>query len=69
MRETELNTIFSIIPDPEKNALDIADRKVREEVLRITRIFEINNKQKLEAKGLELKILHDFKLSYQHLEN
>ncbi|MFA6989327.1 MAG: hypothetical protein WC197_04590 [Candidatus Gastranaerophilaceae bacterium] len=45
MREIELNTIFDLIPDPDKNYVNIQNRKIRSEVERITRIFSLIKKQ------------------------
>lgn len=51
MREVELNTIFNLIPDPEKNFVNIKDRKIRSEVERITRIFNLVQEQNVAFQG------------------
>jgi hypothetical protein len=45
MREVELNTIFNLIPDPEKNFVNINDNKIKNDVERITRIFNMVKEQ------------------------
>ncbi|MDD3593036.1 MAG: hypothetical protein PHX18_00240 [Candidatus Gastranaerophilales bacterium] len=51
MNEKELNAIFGIIPDPEKNYINISDRKVLIEVERIVRVFQLVEAQNIEFKG------------------
>jgi hypothetical protein len=45
MREVELNTIFNLIPDPEKNFVNIHNNKIKNDVERITRIFNMVKEQ------------------------
>jgi len=45
MREVELNTIFNLIPDPEKNFVNINNNKIKNDVERITRIFNMVKEQ------------------------
>ena len=45
MNENKLNAMIGIIPDPEKNVYDFANRKNMEEIQRIIRIFKINEEQ------------------------
>lgn len=51
MREVELNTIFNLIPDPEKNYVNVQDNKIKAEVERITRIFTMTKEQNKEFQG------------------
>lgn len=48
MREIELNTVLNIIPDPEKNVYDMSNRKSKEEIQRIIRIFNLAQSQREE---------------------
>jgi hypothetical protein len=61
MREVELNAIFNLIPDPDKNYVNIQDRKVRMEIERITRIFNIVKEQNKIFAGEAL-------VNYAHLD-
>ena len=51
MKEVELNAIFNVTPDPEKNFVNIRDRKVLLEVERIVRVFSLVKAQNLEFQG------------------
>lgn len=62
MRELELNAIFSIVPDPEVNKVNVSNRKMRQEIERMVRIFEITNAQKVAHGGLAIKNLSSFEL-------
>jgi len=60
MREVELNAIFNIIAEPEKNVVNIKDRKLRQEVERIVRIFNITNEQRKASKSLGFRCVATF---------
>ena len=51
MKEHELNAIFDIVPDPVESFVNIHDMRLRMEVERIIRIFQLVKKQNIEFKG------------------
>ncbi|MDD3236982.1 MAG: hypothetical protein PHV37_02655 [Candidatus Gastranaerophilales bacterium] len=62
MNERELNTLTGVIADPEKNVYDLSDRKNREEIQRIIRIFDITQSQEIKHRLLSIKNLATFRL-------
>lgn len=48
MNEVELNAIFNIVPDPDKNVVDIKNRKMLIEVERIINVFSLVKAQNKE---------------------
>lgn len=54
MREQELNTLFNIVKDPDKNVYQLKGRKEINEIQRMVRIFNINEEQKKEHALLSL---------------
>jgi len=62
MREVELNTIFNIVVEPQKNFVNINDKKVRQEIERMVRIFQITNEQKKIFNVLSMASINDFEL-------
>ena len=51
MKEHELNAIFDIIPDPAESFVNIHDMRLRMEVERIVRIFQLVKAQNEEFHG------------------
>lgn len=62
MQEHELNTIMDVVSDPINNVYDITSRKNVEEIQRMIRIFQINEKQNMKTKLFAIKNLATFKL-------
>ncbi len=62
MREVELNAIFNLVTEPEKNFVNINNRKVCSEVERIVRIIDLTKKQKQAQRGLQIRNLTSFNL-------
>ena len=62
MKEEELNATMSVIADPINNVYKLESRKDIEEIQRICRIFEIDEKQANKHKMLSIKNLATFRL-------
>lgn len=45
MREFELNTIMGVIADPEKNALDLSNPRLMNNLVRLINVMQINKNQ------------------------
>lgn len=57
MKEHELNTLMGVVSDPISCAYNTSDYKSLQEIQRIIRIFDINNKQKNKHPYLSIKNL------------
>ncbi len=62
MNERELNTLFNIVTEPEKNAYLLNDNEKVSEIQRIIRIFEISREQKQSFKQISARGLVAFKM-------
>ena len=62
MNERELNTLFNIVTEPEKNAYLLNDNEKVSEIKRIIRIFEISREQKQSFKQISARGLVAFKM-------
>jgi len=62
MKETELNTLMSVVSDPINNVYKLDSRKEIEEIQRMVRIFEISKQQKNKHKLLSIKNMATLKL-------
>lgn len=62
MTETELNTIFNIVCDPEKNVYKLDNVKKIQEVQRIARVFNIVKEQRTTSKQISARALVAFKM-------
>lgn len=62
MTEIELNTIFNIVCDPEKNVYLTDSANKIQEIQRIARIFDIANKQRETSKQISARALAAFKM-------
>ena len=62
MKETELNTLMSVVSDPINNVYKLDSRKEIEEIQRMVRIFEISKLQKNKHKLLSIKNMATLKL-------
>ena len=62
MTEIELNTIFNIVCDPEKNVYILDSSKKIQEVQRIARIFNIAKEQHSTSKQISARALAAFKM-------
>ena len=62
MNERELNTLFKIVTEPEKNAYLLNDNEKVSEIQRIIRIFEISREQKQSFKQISARGLVAFKM-------
>ena len=62
MNERELNTLFNIVTEPEKNAYLLNDNEKVSEIQRIIRIFEISREQKQSLKQISARGLVAFKM-------
>lgn len=61
MNESKLRALFGVIPDPEKNVIDVKNIKNRNEIERIVRIFAIKQEQAYEFKS-RIKAVQNFQL-------
>ena len=52
MTEIELNTIFNIVSDPEKNVYELDSVKKIQEIQRMARIFNIAREQRVTSKPI-----------------
>ena len=62
MNERELNTLFNIVTEPEKDAYLLNDNEKVSEIQRIIRIFEISREQKQSFKQISARGLVAFKM-------
>lgn len=62
MTEIELNTIFNIVCDPEKNVYVLDSTKKIQEVQRIARVFNIAKEQRKISKEISARALVAFKM-------
>lgn len=62
MTEIELNTIFNIVSDPEKNVYALDSVKKIQEVQRIARVFNIAREQRVTSKPISARGLVAFKM-------
>ena len=62
MNERELNTLFNIVTEPDKNAYIIDTDKQKREIQRIIRIFEISKSQRDSFKQISARSLVAFKM-------
>ena len=62
MNERELNTLFNIVTEPDKNAYTIDTDKQKREIQRIIRIFEISKSQRNSFKQISARGLVAFKM-------
>ncbi len=62
MNERELNTLFNIVTEPEKNAYTLNSIEKVSEIQRIVRIFEISREQKQSFKQISARGLVAFKM-------
>lgn len=62
MNERELNTLFNIVTEPDKNAYIIDTDKQKREIQRIIRIFEISKGQRENFKQISARGLVAFKM-------
>ncbi len=62
MNERELNTLFNIVTEPDKNAYIIDTDKQKREIQRIIRIFEISKSQRENFKQISARGLVAFKM-------
>jgi len=62
MTEEELNTLMSVVTDPICNVYHVDNRKNREEIQRMVRIFNISAAQKNKHKMLSIKNLATVRL-------
>ncbi len=62
MTEIELNTIFNIVCDPEKNVYQLDSVKKIQEVQRIARVFNIAKEQHQTSKQISARALVAFKM-------
>ena len=62
MNERELNTLFNIVKEHEKNAYLLNDNEKVSEIQRIIRIFEISREQKQSFKQISARGLVAFKM-------
>ncbi len=62
MNERELNTLFNIVTEPDKNAYAIDTDKQKREIQRIIRIFEISKSQRNSFKQISARGLVAFKM-------
>ncbi len=62
MNERELNTLFNIVTEPDKNAYIIDTDKQKREIQRIIRIFEISKSQQKSFKQISARGLVAFKM-------
>ena len=62
MTEIELNTIFNIVCDPEKNVYKLDSVKKIQEVQRIARVFNIAKEQRETSKEISARALVAFKM-------
>ena len=62
MNERELNTLFNIVTEPEKNAYLLNDNEKVSEIQRIIRIVEISREQKQSFKQISARGLVAFKM-------
>jgi len=62
MNERELNTLFNIVTEPEKNAYAIDSVKKMQEIQRIVRVFEISKSQKENFKQISARGLVAFRM-------
>ena len=62
MNERELNTLFNIVTEPEKNAYLLNDNEKVSEIQTIIRIFEISREQKQSFKQISARGLVAFKM-------
>ena len=62
MTEIELNTIFNIVCDPEKNVYKLDNAKKIQEVQRIARVFNISKEQRETSKQISARALVAFKM-------
>lgn len=62
MNERELNTLFNIVTEPDKNAYIIDTDKQKREIQRIIRIFEISKSQQENFKQISARGLVAFKM-------
>lgn len=62
MNERELNTLFNIVTEPDKNAYVIDTDKQKREIQRIIRIFEISKSQRESFKQISARSLVAFKM-------
>jgi len=62
MNERELNTLFNIVTEPDKNAYALDTYRQRQEIQRIIRIFEISKSQKQSFKQISARGLVAFKM-------
>lgn len=62
MNERELNTLFNIVCEPEKNAYALDSVKKMQEIQRIVRVLEISKAQKESFKQISARGLVAFKM-------
>ena len=62
MNERELNTLFNIVTEPEKNAYAFDSVKKMQEIQRIVRVLEISKAQKESFKQISARGLVAFKM-------
>ena len=62
MNERELNTLFNIVTEPDKNDYAIDTDKQKREIQRIIRIFEISKSQRNSFKQISARGLVAFKM-------
>ena len=62
MNERELNTLFNIVTEPDKNAYLLDTDKQKREIQRIIRIFEISKSQRNSFKQISARGLVAFRM-------
>lgn len=59
MNEVQLRVTLGIIPEPEKNRVQIEDLKTKENIQRIINVIRMANDQKREFEGLLIRNVSD----------
>jgi hypothetical protein len=49
MNELQMSVVLGIVIEPEANKVNVADRKLRDEVSRMLRIFQLAREQRIQS--------------------